>query len=155
MILIVLLFIFRDLLDRHGVCIRILGDLTRLPRDVQEAVARAMKHTRMHNKLDKNHRTQYCTGSDDISFLMGGVLYHYYSWDYNYCWVYIGLYFLGYCIIIIYGVWCDYVTGSIGSCIVVIRVYLNVCFSYTSQQEITEAIQDVVQGATDDMILPR
>ena len=42
---------YRDLLDRHGVCIRVLGDLTRLPRDVQEAVARAMKLTRIHNKF--------------------------------------------------------------------------------------------------------
>ena len=39
-----------DLIKRHGVCIRVLGDLELLPRDVQEAVAHCVKLTKDNNK---------------------------------------------------------------------------------------------------------
>ena len=35
------------------------------------------------------------------------------------------------------------------------RVFLNVCFSYTSRHEITESIRTLVQGAAEGMIYPR
>ena len=33
--------------------------------------------------------------------------------------------------------------------------FLNVCFSYTSRNEMTEAIRRLAQGTMDEMILPR
>ena len=39
-----------DLIKRYGVCIRVLGDLELLPREVQEAVARCVKLTKDNNK---------------------------------------------------------------------------------------------------------
>ena len=39
-----------DLIKRHGVCIRVLGDLELLPWDVQEAVAHCIKLTKDNNK---------------------------------------------------------------------------------------------------------
>ena len=39
---------------KHGVCIRVLGDLEMLPRDVLEAVARAVNFTRENNRAFLN-----------------------------------------------------------------------------------------------------
>jgi len=36
----------------------------------------------------------------------------------------------------------------------VCRAFLNVCFAYTSRQEMTEAVRRLAQGAADGMILP-
>ena len=35
------------------------------------------------------------------------------------------------------------------------RVFLNVCFSYTSRREIAESVKTLVQGAAEGMIYPR
>ena len=40
----------RELIMKHGVCIRVLGDLELLPRDVLEAVARAVNFSRDNNR---------------------------------------------------------------------------------------------------------
>ena len=69
---------------KHGVCIRVLGDLELLPPDVLSSVARAVNFSRNNN-----------------------------------------------------------------------RAFLNVCFSYTSRHEMTEAVRRLAQGAADGMILPR
>ena len=69
---------------KHGVCIRVLGDLELLPRDVVEAVARAVNFTRENN-----------------------------------------------------------------------RAFLNVCFSYTSRYEMTEAVRRLAKGTENGMIIPR
>ena len=39
-----------ELIERHGVCIRVLGDIKLLPRDVQESVAKAVTMTKNNNK---------------------------------------------------------------------------------------------------------
>ena len=39
-----------ELIERHGVCIRVLGDVKLLPRDVQESVAKAVTMTKNNNK---------------------------------------------------------------------------------------------------------
>ena len=39
---------------KHGVCIRVLGDLGLLPRDVLEAVARAVNFTRVNDRAFLN-----------------------------------------------------------------------------------------------------
>ncbi|XP_051575382.1 dehydrodolichyl diphosphate synthase complex subunit DHDDS-like isoform X2 [Myxocyprinus asiaticus] len=36
-------------LEKHGVCIRVLGDLTLLPEDLQQIIAKAVVSTRAHN----------------------------------------------------------------------------------------------------------
>ncbi|KAL2084766.1 hypothetical protein ACEWY4_020284 [Coilia grayii] len=41
-------------LEKHGVCIRVLGDLTLLPLDLQEVIAKAVVSTRTHNKCFLN-----------------------------------------------------------------------------------------------------
>ncbi len=69
---------------KYGVCIRALGDLEMLRKDVVEALAKAVHFTQ------ENH-----------------------------------------------------------------RAILNVCFSYTSRHEMTEAIRRLAQGAVEGMILPR
>ena len=69
---------------KHGVRIRVLGDLELLPSDVLESVARAVNFSRNND-----------------------------------------------------------------------RAILNVCFSYTSRHEMTEAIRRLAQGAVDGMIQPR
>lgn len=40
----------RENWKKHGVCIRVLGDLHLLPLDVQELIARAVQATRSYNK---------------------------------------------------------------------------------------------------------
>lgn len=40
----------RDNLEKHGVCIRVLGDLNMLPLDLQQLIAKAVITTRAHNK---------------------------------------------------------------------------------------------------------
>ncbi|XP_064856195.1 dehydrodolichyl diphosphate synthase complex subunit DHDDS-like isoform X1 [Oncorhynchus nerka] len=44
----------QDNLEKHGVCIRVLGDLTLLPLDLQQHIARAVVATRTHNKCFLN-----------------------------------------------------------------------------------------------------
>lgn len=44
------LSVCRDNLEKHGVCIRVLGDLNMLPLDVQQVIAKAVLTTRAHNK---------------------------------------------------------------------------------------------------------
>ncbi|NP_998352.1 dehydrodolichyl diphosphate synthase complex subunit DHDDS [Danio rerio] len=41
-------------LEKHGVCIRVLGDLTLLPEDLQTLIAKAVVSTRAHNKCFLN-----------------------------------------------------------------------------------------------------
>ncbi|XP_041961736.1 dehydrodolichyl diphosphate synthase complex subunit DHDDS [Alosa alosa] len=41
-------------LEKHGVCIRVLGDLTLLPLDLQEVIAKAVLATKTHNKCFLN-----------------------------------------------------------------------------------------------------
>ncbi|KAM6967364.1 dehydrodolichyl diphosphate synthase complex subunit DHDDS [Aplochiton taeniatus] len=41
-------------LEKHGVCIRVLGDLTMLPLDLQQAIAKAVVATRPHNQCFLN-----------------------------------------------------------------------------------------------------
>lgn len=40
----------RENLKKHGVCIRVLGDLPLLPVDIQELIAQAVLATRNYNK---------------------------------------------------------------------------------------------------------
>lgn len=40
----------REKLKKHGVCIRVLGDLPLLPLDIQELIAQAVLATRNYNK---------------------------------------------------------------------------------------------------------
>lgn len=77
-------FFCSEVIMKHGVCIRVLGDLELLPSDVLESVARAVNFSRNND-----------------------------------------------------------------------RAILNVCFSYTSRYEMTEAIRRLAQGAADGMIKPR
>lgn len=42
----------RENLEKHGVCIRVLGDLNMLPLDLQQLIAKAVVTTRNHNKYD-------------------------------------------------------------------------------------------------------
>ncbi|XP_071370746.1 dehydrodolichyl diphosphate synthase complex subunit DHDDS [Centroberyx affinis] len=44
----------RDNLEKHGVCIRVLGDLTMLPLDLQQLIAKAVVTTRAHKKCFLN-----------------------------------------------------------------------------------------------------
>uniref|UniRef100_A0A667ZL65 Alkyl transferase n=1 Tax=Myripristis murdjan TaxID=586833 RepID=A0A667ZL65_9TELE len=44
----------RDNLEKHSVCIRVLGDLTMLPLDLQQLIAKAVFETRTHNKCFLN-----------------------------------------------------------------------------------------------------
>eukprot|EP00064_Thunnus_orientalis_P009047 superscaffoldBa00001122_g9070 len=44
----------RDNLEKHGVCIRVLGDLNMLPQDLQQLIAKAVFSTRAHNKCFLN-----------------------------------------------------------------------------------------------------
>lgn len=40
----------RENLEKHGVCIRVLGDLNMLPLDLQQLIAKAVLTTKSHNK---------------------------------------------------------------------------------------------------------
>nr|XP_046255408.1 dehydrodolichyl diphosphate synthase complex subunit DHDDS [Scatophagus argus]XP_046255409.1 dehydrodolichyl diphosphate synthase complex subunit DHDDS [Scatophagus argus]XP_046255410.1 dehydrodolichyl diphosphate synthase complex subunit DHDDS [Scatophagus argus]XP_046255411.1 dehydrodolichyl diphosphate synthase complex subunit DHDDS [Scatophagus argus]XP_046255412.1 dehydrodolichyl diphosphate synthase complex subunit DHDDS [Scatophagus argus] len=44
----------RDNLEKHGVCIRVLGDLNLLPLDLQQLIAKAVVSTKAHNKCFLN-----------------------------------------------------------------------------------------------------
>ncbi|XP_008321175.1 dehydrodolichyl diphosphate synthase complex subunit Dhdds [Cynoglossus semilaevis] len=44
----------RENLEKHGVCIRVLGDLNLLPLDLQQAIAKAVLATKNHNKCFLN-----------------------------------------------------------------------------------------------------
>ncbi|KAG2460685.1 DHDDS synthase, partial [Polypterus senegalus] len=44
----------QDNLQKHGVCIRVLGDLDLLPLDIQKLIAQAVLSTRTHNKCFLN-----------------------------------------------------------------------------------------------------
>jgi len=41
---------FSELIMQHGVCIRVLGDLELLPRDVLESIARVVNFSRNNNR---------------------------------------------------------------------------------------------------------
>jgi len=41
---------YRESLKKHGVCIRVLGDLPLLPLDIQELIAKSVLATRNYNK---------------------------------------------------------------------------------------------------------
>lgn len=40
----------REKLEKHGVCIRVLGDLHLLPLDIQELIAQAVQGTKNYNQ---------------------------------------------------------------------------------------------------------
>lgn len=44
----------RENLEKHGVCIRVLGDLNMLPLDIQQLIAKAVVTTRAHNKYARH-----------------------------------------------------------------------------------------------------
>ncbi|KAM9798645.1 dehydrodolichyl diphosphate synthase complex subunit DHDDS [Neosynchiropus ocellatus] len=44
----------RENLEKHGVCIRVLGDLNMLPLDLQQLIAKAVLATKTHNKCFLN-----------------------------------------------------------------------------------------------------
>uniref|UniRef100_A0AAQ4R2I5 Alkyl transferase n=1 Tax=Gasterosteus aculeatus aculeatus TaxID=481459 RepID=A0AAQ4R2I5_GASAC len=44
----------RENLEKHGVCIRVLGDLNMLPLDLQQLIAKAVLGTKAHNKCFLN-----------------------------------------------------------------------------------------------------
>lgn len=48
------LILYRELIMKHGVCIRVLGDLELLPRDVLEAIAKAVNFTRNNDRAFLN-----------------------------------------------------------------------------------------------------
>lgn len=41
---------YRDLIEKHGVCFRVLGKIDLLPLDIQEIVAEAMDMTKHNTK---------------------------------------------------------------------------------------------------------
>lgn len=41
---------FRENLEKHGVCIRVLGDLHMLPLDLQQLIAKSVLTTKSHNQ---------------------------------------------------------------------------------------------------------
>lgn len=41
---------FRENLEKHGVCIRVLGDLNMLPLDLQQLIAKSVLTTKSHNQ---------------------------------------------------------------------------------------------------------
>ena len=45
-----LLFPCREMIKKHGVCVRALGDLTMLPEDLQRSVARVVKFSQNNRK---------------------------------------------------------------------------------------------------------
>lgn len=40
----------RELIEKHGVCFRVLGNLRLLPDDIQQIIARAVEMTKHNNK---------------------------------------------------------------------------------------------------------
>lgn len=55
---------FRDNLEKHGVCVRVLGDLNMLPLDLQQVIAKAVLTTKAHNKYVVNLRLSSIIMSD-------------------------------------------------------------------------------------------
>ena len=47
----VCLFI-RDMIKKHGVCVQVLGDLTLLPVELQQSIARIVKLSRENTRLN-------------------------------------------------------------------------------------------------------
>lgn len=45
-----LLYPCREMIQKHGVCVRALGDLTMLPEDLQRSVARVVKFSQNNRK---------------------------------------------------------------------------------------------------------
>jgi ditrans,polycis-polyprenyl diphosphate synthase len=43
-------FVFRELIEKHGVCFRVLGNIGLLPRDIQEIIVQAVNMTKHNNK---------------------------------------------------------------------------------------------------------
>lgn len=49
----IIMYIFlscREMIQKHGICVRALGDLTLLPEDVQRSVARVVKFSQHNTK---------------------------------------------------------------------------------------------------------
>ena len=42
--------ILREMIMKHGVCVRALGDLTMLPEELQRSVARVVKYSQNNTK---------------------------------------------------------------------------------------------------------
>ena len=43
-------FYDRELIEKHGVCFRVLGDISLLPQDIQEIIAEAITTTKHNNR---------------------------------------------------------------------------------------------------------
>nr|XP_056702954.1 dehydrodolichyl diphosphate synthase complex subunit DHDDS [Euleptes europaea] len=56
----------QDNLEKHGVCVRVLGDLTLLPLDIQKLIAKVVLTTKQYNKCFLNICFAY-TSRDEIS----------------------------------------------------------------------------------------
>ena len=53
---------FRDKLQEHGVCIRVIGNLSLIPQDIRKLMAEAMHITKHNNKAFLNVAFSYaCT----------------------------------------------------------------------------------------------
>lgn len=61
----------RDVLMQHGVCVRVLGDLHMLPRDVMVAVARAVNYTK--------ENTRWASGDTGQESAAAQPLHHFHS----------------------------------------------------------------------------
>lgn len=59
----------KEMLEKHGVCIRVLGNLSLLPKSLQETIAKAVQMTKDHNKAVLNVCMPY-TSRDEISTAM-------------------------------------------------------------------------------------
>lgn len=64
------LFLFsRENLEKHGVCIRVLGDLNMLPLDLQQVIAKAVVMTKNHNKYASTIFTSFIIKSHFVKML--------------------------------------------------------------------------------------
>ncbi|KAK3741724.1 hypothetical protein QZH41_012910 [Actinostola sp. cb2023] len=43
-----------DMMDKHGVCVRVIGDLTMLPDDLQKSIAKAVRYSKHNSKAILN-----------------------------------------------------------------------------------------------------
>ncbi len=60
-------YVFREMIAKHEVCIRVLGDLELLPDDVQQLIAEAVSFSRNNKKcvrlIEHSKTLQYCLES--------------------------------------------------------------------------------------------
>jgi len=42
--------VYREMMDKHGVCVRAIGDLTMLPKSLQQAIAKAVNFSKHNSK---------------------------------------------------------------------------------------------------------